>query len=419
MTDNGFQNLSRTLMSGKPVKILVLDNQTHSAVCAGAIASLTDPAGDFPPAGSGWQAEGETRKELAVLAMAHRAAYVLQSTVAHPAHLVEGFIDGLVSRRPAVFNLYAVCPPKHGVRQSSALERSRLAVEARAFPLFQFDPDRGTVFSECVSLAGNPEAERDWPTYTLQYQDAQGNAGAMTLPLTYADFAAGEGRFGRHFQRVAPEAWSDDMVLLADWLKLDAEARAASRPFIWGVDAERRLARLLVSGPLAALCDDRLRYWRQLRSIAGMAVGEESPAEIADRVRQELMQRLSESLGLNLPTMPVTVGMAAAPVAAATATAPVDATAAAAPAVAEGGSDAVTVDSEECTGCDECITLAPKTFVYNAEKQATVADPRGSRYADLVKAAEKCTGSCIHPGMPWDMSEPGVEKLVARAAKFN
>ena len=25
----------------------------------------------------------------------------------------------------------------------------------------------------------------------------------------------------------------------------------------------------------------------------------------------------------------------------------------------------------------------------------------------------------IHPGTPWNMGEPGVEKLMARAAKFN
>ena len=44
---------------------------------------------------------------------------------------------------------------------------------------------------------------------------------------------------------------------------------------------------------------------------------------------------------------------------------------------------------------------------------------RNGQISDIVKAAEKCTASCIHPGTPWNMSEPGIEKLMARAAKFN
>jgi pyruvate-ferredoxin/flavodoxin oxidoreductase len=86
-----------------------------------------------------------------------------------------------------------------------------------------------------------------------------------------------------------------------------------------------------------------------------------------------------------------------------------------------GGGDyePVWIESPECTACDECTTLAPKTFVYNEQKLAVVINPKGSKFADIVKAAEKCTAGCIHPGTPWNMSEPGVEKLMARAAKFN
>ncbi len=43
----------------------------------------------------------------------------------------------------------------------------------------------------------------------------------------------------------------------------------------------------------------------------------------------------------------------------------------------------------------------------------------GLKFADIVKAAEKCTAGCLHPGTPWNPSEPGLDKLVARAAKYN
>ena len=43
----------------------------------------------------------------------------------------------------------------------------------------------------------------------------------------------------------------------------------------------------------------------------------------------------------------------------------------------------------------------------------------GMTYKDIVKAAEKCTASCIHPGTPWNPNEPDAAKLLQRAAKFN
>ena len=83
------------------------------------------------------------------------------------------------------------------------------------------------------------------------------------------------------------------------------------------------------------------------------------------------------------------------------------------------GYEPVWVESPECTACDECTTLAPKVFAYNDQKQATVINPKGAKYADLVKAAEKCTAGCLHPGTPWNLAEPGLDKLKACAAKFN
>ena len=38
--------------------------------------------------------------------------------------------------------------------------------------------------------------------------------------------------------------------------------------------------------------------------------------------------------------------------------------------------------------------------------------------ADMVEAAEDCQVAIIHPGLPWDTSEPGIDELIARAAAF-
>jgi pyruvate-ferredoxin/flavodoxin oxidoreductase len=333
----------------------------------------------------------------------------MQGTIAHVNHLLESYIDGLNSRRPALFNIYAVCPPEHGVGDDKAVDQSKLAVESRAYPLFRFDPDAGITFNECVSLEGNPSLDTDWPVYALKYKDEAGNEQSMSLPMTFADFAATEARFLKQFKKAPPETWNENMVMLADFLQLDADEREGKFPFIWAVDAKNRLLRLLVTEDLVRSTEERLHFWRQLRNLAGLDVQPSDAAEVAERVRAELLAKITASLGM--ASSDSFAGAAASPAAAL----------AGAPSAAGGSDDydPVWVESPECTACDECINLAPKVFAYNDQKLAIVINPKGGKFADIVKAAEKCTAGCIHPGTPWNRGDPGVEKLMARAAKFN
>lgn len=75
--------------------------------------------------------------------------------------------------------------------------------------------------------------------------------------------------------------------------------------------------------------------------------------------------------------------------------------------------------SSDLTACDECININSKVFGYNDAKKVVVLNPKAGTYLDLVKAAEKCTAGVIHPGTPWNMNEPNLDKLKQRAAKFN
>jgi len=404
MYDIGFQNLSRAMMSGMPIKVLVVDTQVYSntggqACTSGFIGQVSDMA----PYGKAMKGKQEIRKEISLIGMAHRTSYVMQGTIAHVNHLLESYIDGLNSRRPALFNIYAVCPPEHGVGDDKSFDQSKLAVESRAYPLFRFDPDAGITFSECTSLEGNPAMDADWPVYTLKYKDDKGAEKSMELPMTFADFAATEARFGKQFKKAPPETWNDDMVLLADFLALPAEDREGRFPYIWGVDRKNRLIRLLVTEDLARSSEERLNFWKQLKDIAGAARGAEDAAGIAEQVRAELIAKITASLGVSGgDIVPAAVG---------------------AEKVSGGGTpdgyDACWIETPECTACDECINIAPKAFAYNDQKLAIVVNPKGARFADLVKAAEKCTAGCIHPGTPWNAAEPGLDKLMVRAAKFN
>ncbi len=401
MFDIGFQNLSRALMAGKPIKILIVDTQVYSNTGGQACTSgFISQVADMSPYGASKHGKTEKRKEISIIGMAHRTSFVAQGALSNTTHLLESFIDGLNSRRPALFNVYAVCPPEHGVGDNSAVAQSKMAVESRAFPLFRYNPDLGVTFSECATLEGNPSLDADWPTYDLHYVDESGKK-TMTLPMTFADFALSEGRFAKQFKKAPPETWNDDMVLLGDFLKLSEGEREGKFPFIWSVDKKNRLMRVLTSVEMVRACAERLQFWHQLKDVTGATVSVQADeVAIANRVRQELIQKLSSGIGIS--SSDAQPALAAAP----------------AMAAAE-GYEQVWVDTPECTACDECININPKVFAYNDTKKVVVLNPRGGSYLDLVKAAEKCTAGVIHPGTPWNMNEANLDKLKQRAAKFN
>ncbi|TXT16190.1 MAG: putative pyruvate-flavodoxin oxidoreductase, partial [bacterium] len=297
MYDIGFQNLSRALMTGMPVKIFVVDTQVYSNTGGQACTSgFISQVADMSPYGKKDHGKKEIRKEISLIGMAHRSAYVMQGAISHPTHLIESYIDGLNSRRPALFNVYAVCPPEHGVGDDTSTEQSRMAVESRAYPLFRFDPDAGVTFSECVSLEGNPELDAEWPVYTLAYQDEDGAERKMELPFTFADFALTEGRFAKQFRKAPPETWNEDMVPVADFLKLAADEREGKFPFIWAVDKKRHLMRVIVSAELVNSCEERQQFWQQLRDVVGLNQEAVDTEAIAERARAELLGRISASL---------------------------------------------------------------------------------------------------------------------------
>ncbi len=412
MYDIGFQNLSRLLMTGRPIKVLVLDTQVYSNTGGQACTSgFVGQVSDMAPYGKSWKGKSEIRKEMSLIASAHRTAFVFQGNTSNYTHLLEGFIDGLNSRRPALFNVYAVCQPEHGVPDDSSVFRSRMALESRAYPLYRFDPDEGTDWTDCISLEGNPALDQDWPTYSLTYQEEDGTEQKLELPMTFADFAVAEARFRKHF-RVAPQdTWNDDMVPLAEFIELSEEDRENKYPYVWTVDKQNHLMRVLVAEPLVRSTEERLDFWKTLKAMAGLT-RKVDPEQIASQVRAETAQKLASGLMAMLGGDLSEIAETSAPTSALSPLTSGD----------EGGTAAFEpawIDQSECTSCDECVTINPKIFEYDANKKAFVKDPKGGPFKDIVRAAEKCTGQCIHPGTPADPSEKDAEKLMKRAEKFN
>ena len=474
MLDIGFQNLSRLLASGKPIRVIVLDTQVYSNTGGQACTSgFTGQVSDMAAYGKSLHGKSEARKELALIAMAHRGAFVHQSSQASASHLVAGVLRGLQKRRPAVFNIYTPCPVEHGLADDWSMRAAKLALESRAFPYLTYDPDNGPLFADALSLEGNPSVDERWPEYNIEFVGDDGVAQRMTLPLTIADWAATEGRFRKHFARVDSAQWTDDMVLFHEFLELASDEREGKTPFILSVDRDRRLSRLSVSPEIVRLAEERQQLWAQLRELAGLlpsaAVRERLVADVEAKYEEKLAalraeyetkladvpkmvaRRMAESLlrtagksvlslasvetsrtaplpapasasvpsGNGKPQAPPKVVVtqitaAAAPVAPAASAAPA--------AVATASDDELSIDpsidSERCTTCNECINLNGKLFAYNASKQATIRDAAAGTFQQLVIAAERCPVGAIHPGTPRNPKEKDLAKWLKRAEPF-
>ncbi len=469
MMDIGFQNVSRVMASGKPIRMVMVDTQVYSNTGGQACTSgFTGQVSDMAEYGLDQHGKEEVRKEMALIAIAHRGVFVMQSSQATPTHLIQNVLKGLQARRPALFILNTPCPPEWGLADFGAPDAARLALESRAMPNIVFDPDEGATFSECLDLEGNPSPLDTWTSYELAYVDEEGEEQKMTLPLTIADWALGEARFRVHFK---PAHDDDELLPFHEYLELEEDEREDETPFIYAVDADRRLSRMTVSEEIVQLAEERLNHWAQLKEMAGIDVSENMRDAVAEGLTEELesriaalkaeyeakitrlttqypqliARRLAEGLlkssadetvaqlleraqnwegpplkgpaAVEITASPTLVAVSPASAAAVAETAP------AAAAVAEEEDELLGnepyIDTLRCTSCDDCLKINPKLYVYNDDQQAYIADPGAGTFKQLVMGAELCPAECIHPGDPLNPKEKGLEKLIKRAEPFN
>ena len=219
MYDIGFQALSRMIASGADIKVLVLDTQVYSNT--GGQSSTATFGGQVTKLSAFGKVDHgrlEPRKELGRILMAHGNAYIAQTTPAHINHFYRSVIEANEFPGPAVIVAYSACLPEHGIADDLASHQSKMAVDARAFPLFTYDPRRGERLSERLSLQGNPALREDW------------SKGPDGTEIDFLSFARTEGRFAPHF----------------------------------GADGAP-------SPEIIATRDDRLANWRMLQELAGIS----------------------------------------------------------------------------------------------------------------------------------------------------
>jgi len=192
MLDIGFQALSRMLMSGMNIKVLVLDTQVYSNTGGQqSTSSYTGQESKMGAYGKSHHGKFERRKELGQICVMHPNVFVAQTIGSNTSHFFKVLNRALEFQGPAVINVYTTCQPEHGVADNMAAHQAKLAVQSRAFPLFIYDPEAGPTMKSRFNMTGNPNPDRDWAW-------VKGPDGNM-VELNFHDWAKTEGRFKKHF----------------------------------------------------------------------------------------------------------------------------------------------------------------------------------------------------------------------------
>ncbi len=372
-------NLLDLLSAGLPLKVLV---QTQALQDDAAI-------------GTGHFAFGVRSARLATTAMGLGGLFVLQATSANLVALRQQLARGMACRGPALFSVYA--PPAQPGATLPPYLSAAAAMQSRAFAAFCYDAQAGGNWAERFSLLNNPQPEADWPLETLEYADARLQRVRQAYAFTYADFALCEAQQAAHFAVVPRESWNEQMLPAAEWLQR-SEAQAASVvPYVLAVDEQDRLHRVIVDRRLMQATRRCLLLWHRLQEHGG----------INDSHAQRLLAQEKSAWAAAQSAAPP------APQADAPAASEEPALA-----TAERSRDEAWIESARCPACDECQKVNDRMFSYNARKQAYIKDITAGTYRQLVEAAEGCQVAIIHPGSPRDLSEPGLEELLARAEAF-
>jgi len=202
MIDIGFQSLSRMLASGMDINVLILDTQVYSNT-GGQTSTASYVGQDAKMSMVGKEIGGKTerRKEIGNLCMMHPDVFVAQTTCAHTNHFYKAVMAANEYPGPAVINVFTTCQPEHGVADDMAMHQAKLAADSRAFPVFIYDPTKGSRFSERLSLQGNPAKNNDW--YVNPKTKEQ---------IDFTSFAKTEGRFSKHFDK---DGNPDELILTA------------------------------------------------------------------------------------------------------------------------------------------------------------------------------------------------------------
>ncbi len=392
--DIGFGALSRILMSGTPLKVLVLNTGSYSNTGGQAsTSSFLGQDADLARFGSSASGKHESRKELGLIAAFHSNVFVCATSTALQGHFLKNTMECLsYTDGPAVLDVYTPCQGEQGISDASSAERSRLAVESRMSPVFVHDPRRGSTLHDWFSLEGNPDPEKTWATTTLEYIDDEGQLKLLGMALTPAHFALDEIRFKKQFHKLAAD--DANALPVEAYVELPKAEREGKTAFIWSTDSSKRLIKIAVAEAIVALVEERRKYWHLLQYLDGQHVArlgeshrvgmEALQAQYLDSVTQR-----DSSLDSFARAMAELAASSKAPVGAARVI-PIMAASGSPAVVAEAPAAGVealvtydVADQVKCTDCKTCYQDLPELF----EKTRIVINGESRDVARMIPGA--------------------------------
>jgi ferredoxin len=385
-------SLAEALSSGVPVKVVV-----H-------VSDVIEASG----LGQAQFAFGMRGAQLASAALSYDDVFVLQTAASNLLQLRARVEHGLRHPGAALISVYAA--PDGGMLPGYL--QAAAAMQSRAFPAFSYDPGAGADLASRFSLENNPQPELDWLVESLQYADPDLQSTREEVAFTFADFALCDPRCADHFEPAPRAAWGEGMLTAQEWMARPSPDATIGVPYVLAVDEADLLTRLVVDEALMRPALRCREAWHRLQGLAG--IHDSRAQRLLARERQAWEAAHQRELAAAAAPTPA-VQPAPTPEAAAPAAAAPPPAAEAEPAR---NPDEAYIETIRCSTCNECTQVNPRMFAYNENKQAYIADLKAGTYKQLVEAAESCQVSIIHPGKPWDPTEPGLEELIERAKPF-
>jgi len=390
MSPSEKDGLANILGAGLPMKILV----------------QTDDLLEKSPVGDGSFAVGLRARQLASSAIALGGVYVLQSSSASLFRLRDRIHRGLSYGGPALFSIFSGATGNAGDLPAYLVAAG--ATESRAFPVSVYDPSAGPDWASRFCIKDNPQADVDWPVHNLAFEDEAHQRISETVAFTLVDFLACDRRCAGNFARMPRSEWNNDLVPVADYVADMPKSVPESVPYLFMIDPDDRLHKLIIDGKLIQAALRCAEMWHSLQELGG--IHNSHAVRLLDQERKSWEARLRSD--------PDGCGNRVASAEAPPASGPPEVVGKDDEPEVERPTDEPYIETPRCTTCNECTQINDKMFSYNADKQAIIANLDAGTYRQLVEAAESCQVSIIHPGRPQNPGEPGIEELTKRAEPF-
>ena len=294
------------------------------------------PAGDSANAPPGTFTEWT--RQIASMAVSLGEAFVLQTAASHLPQLAADIVEGLSCNGPALFCIYSA--PNQPESAIPHYLRCASAVESRAFPSFVYSPGRGADWASRFFLDGSPQCDQEWPEHGFSYETPGGKQETENLAFTCVDFLALDPRFLQHFVVVPQERWHANMIPVSKYLALTKDKTLDKVPYVYLMDGQNRLHRVIVRRALLAFARKCLGNWQRLQELAGINNSHALRFLEEERSRlEEERQRVVESTEIVQPAQTETPATEAIPAEAASTV----------EAVAAPDSDQAYIDTDLCT----------------------------------------------------------------------